>query len=56
MRDLNGFEVTDEDYVHSDVAADIQALMVRDEAGGYEPSCWVRSQGKGRVFYTRSTR
>src|SRR5438093_12426251 len=26
--------------------------MVRDEAGGYEPSCWVRRQGKGRVFYT----
>jgi hypothetical protein len=52
MRGLSGFEVTDEDYTHSDVAADIQAVMVRDEAGGYEPSCWVRQQGKGRVFYT----
>jgi putative membrane-bound dehydrogenase-like protein len=52
MRGLGGFEATDEDYTHSDVAADIQALMVRDEAGGYEPSCWVRRQGKGRVFYT----
>ncbi len=52
VRGLSGFEVTDEDYTHSDVAADIQAVMVRDEAGGYEPSCWVRQQGKGRVFYT----
>ncbi len=52
MRELHGFEVTDEDYTHSDIAADIQTLMVRDDAGGYEPSCWVRRQGKGRVFYT----
>jgi hypothetical protein len=52
MTELRGFEVTDEDYTHSDIAADVQALIVRDEAGGYEPSCWTRRQGKGRVFYT----
>jgi putative membrane-bound dehydrogenase-like protein len=51
-RGVKGFAVTDETYVHDNLARDNQVLMVRDEAGGYEPSAWVRTQGQGRVFYT----
>jgi putative membrane-bound dehydrogenase-like protein len=49
---VSSFETWDETYVHNQLAGDIRVLMVRDEAGGYEPYTWVRQQGKGRVFYT----
>jgi putative membrane-bound dehydrogenase-like protein len=52
MKGFKGFTVTDETYVSDNLAKDNQVLMVRDEAGGYEPSSWARTQGQGRVFYT----
>ncbi len=49
-RGLSAFDVKDEDYVH-DLYPDVdrQVLAVRTSDG--EPVCWVRSHGKGRVFY-----
>jgi putative membrane-bound dehydrogenase-like protein len=52
MRGVESFESWDETYVHNQLAADIRVLMTRREQDGYEPYTWVRSQGKGRVFYT----
>jgi putative membrane-bound dehydrogenase-like protein len=52
LRGVTSFESWDETYVHNQIADDIRVLMVREEAGGYEPYTWVRQQGKGRVFYT----
>lgn len=51
-RGLDAFNATDEMYVHNELNRDNRVLMVRDEAGGYEPYTWWRTQGKGRVFYT----
>jgi putative membrane-bound dehydrogenase-like protein len=52
LQGFHSFESWDETYVHNQLADDIRILMVREEAGGYEPYTWVRDQGKGRVFYT----
>jgi putative membrane-bound dehydrogenase-like protein len=52
MRGVGSFEAWDETYMHNQLAGDIRVLMVREEAGGYEPYTWVRNQGQGRVFYT----
>lgn len=52
MKDLGGFAVDDETYTHNELGDDIHVLMVREEAGGFEPSAWYRWQGRGRVFYT----
>jgi putative membrane-bound dehydrogenase-like protein len=52
MQGVHSFESWDETYVHNQLAGDLRVLMVREEAGGYEPYTWVRDQGKGRVFYT----
>lgn len=49
---LAEFETEDETYRHNELGEDLQVLMVRPEAGGYEPSTWVRRHGEGRVFYT----
>ncbi|MEQ8767833.1 MAG: ThuA domain-containing protein [Planctomycetota bacterium] len=53
---LKGFEAFasfDETYVHTRHNQDRQVLMVRDEPdGSSEPYTWVRTHGKGRVFYT----
>ena len=53
---MNGFEpfrTWDETYVHrKHNEKDRHLLQVRDEAGKDEPWTWVRTQGKGRVFYT----
>ena len=46
------FEVWDETYVHKSLSADRTDLQIRDENGRPEPWTWVRTQGKGRVFYT----
>ncbi len=54
MHGVSSFECWDETYVHGDLAEDIRVLMVRPHHGVYEPWTWVRSQGKGRVFYTAS--
>ncbi|MGD9644534.1 MAG: PVC-type heme-binding CxxCH protein, partial [Pirellulales bacterium] len=52
LRGAGGFETWDETYVHNELTADRQVLMVREHEGGYEPYTWVRRQGDGRVYYT----
>ena len=50
---LEPFSTWDETYVHSrhnEVGRKV--LQVRREAGKDEPWTWVRTHGKGRVFYT----
>ncbi len=48
MRGYSGFETWDETYVHDRQTDDRTILQARDK----EPWTWVRSQGKGKVFYT----
>ncbi len=48
MRGYEGFETWDETYVHDRHGDDRVILQTRED----EPWSWVRSQGKGRVFYT----
>ena len=53
MKGFKGFESWDETYVHTkhnDRGRTI--LEYREDKEGKEPWTWVRSQGKGRVFYT----
>jgi putative membrane-bound dehydrogenase-like protein len=51
MTGVSEFEAWDETYVHSDHNDENRTvLMMRDE----EPWTWVRTQGKGRVYYTAS--
>ncbi|MBX9792207.1 MAG: ThuA domain-containing protein [Pirellulales bacterium] len=52
LRGAGSFETWDETYVHNELSADRQVLMVREHEGGYEPYTWVRRQGAGRVYYT----
>ncbi|HRQ89190.1 MAG TPA: ThuA domain-containing protein [Bacteroidia bacterium] len=60
IRDLPGFEAWDETYVHKNHnPQDRTVLQVRevapdDNISEPEPWTWVRTQGKGRVFYTAS--
>src|SRR5688572_30345121 len=49
---LQPFQVWDETYVHTKPGPDRTVLMERTEGAGREPLTWVRSHGKGRVFYT----
>ncbi|MCA9138456.1 MAG: ThuA domain-containing protein, partial [Planctomycetales bacterium] len=53
MKGYGGFESWDETYVHhlhNDENRTVLEYRVDDE--GREPWTWVRTQGKGRVFYT----
>jgi putative membrane-bound dehydrogenase-like protein len=53
MKGFGGFESWDETYVHhrhNDAGRTV--LEVRTDGEGREPWTWVRTQGKGRVFYT----
>lgn len=52
MRGITPFQVWDETYVHTKHNQDRTVLMERVDAEGREPWTWVRSLGKGRVFYT----
>jgi uncharacterized protein len=53
LKGFEGFESFDETYVHTKHnEKDRTVLEYRDERGGKEPWTWVRTQGKGRVFYT----
>jgi putative membrane-bound dehydrogenase-like protein len=53
LRGFSGFESWDETYVHTKHNdKDRTVLEWRDENGKKEPWTWVRTQGKGRVFYT----
>jgi putative membrane-bound dehydrogenase-like protein len=46
------FESWDETYVHRRHSEDRTILEYRTDRTGREPWTWVRSHGKGRVFYT----
>jgi putative membrane-bound dehydrogenase-like protein len=53
MRGFGGFESWDETYVHTKHnEKDRTVLEVREEGRRKEPWTWVRTHGKGRVFYT----
>lgn len=53
MKGYKGFESWDETYVHTKHnTKDRTVLEVRAEGDSREPWTWVRTQGKGRVFYT----
>jgi uncharacterized protein len=53
MRGIEPFRTWDETYVHTKHnEKDRHVLQVRAEGNGEEPWTWVRTQGKGRVFYT----
>ncbi len=47
-------EAWDETYVHDRHGDDRTILQVRRDANGDEPWTWVRTPGRGRVFYTAS--
>ncbi len=47
-----GFESWDETYVHTRHNQDRTVLEVRVDGDHREPWTWVRTAGKGRVFYT----
>lgn len=53
MQGFKGFESWDETYVHTKHnEKDRTVLEYRQEGANREPWTWVRTQGKGRVFYT----
>ncbi len=53
LKGLEPFRTWDETYVHSKHnTKDRHVLQTRDDQTGREPWTWVRTQGKGRVFYT----
>jgi putative membrane-bound dehydrogenase-like protein len=52
MQGLSEFETWDETYVHTKINPDMEVLMERVEGSHREPWTWVRTQGKGKVFYT----
>lgn len=53
MKGYRGFESWDETYVHTKHnEKDRVVLETRAEGEGQEPWTWVRTHGKGRVFYT----
>lgn len=52
MKGLEPFAVWDETYVHTKHNHDRTVLMERVDSAGREPWTWVRTHGKGRVFYT----
>jgi putative membrane-bound dehydrogenase-like protein len=53
MKGYRGFESWDETYVHTKHnEKDRVVLETRAEGDGQEPWTWVRTHGKGRVFYT----
>jgi len=53
MQGVKPFVTWDETYVHNKHnPMDRTVLMERVDAEGKEPYTWVRTQGKGRVFYT----
>src|SRR5204862_7555444 len=53
MQGFGGFESWDETYVHTKHnEKDRTVLEYRQEGDKREPWTWVRTHGKGRVFYT----
>ncbi|MCF2946657.1 ThuA domain-containing protein [Paraglaciecola aquimarina] len=51
-KSLTEFSTWDETYVHTKFADDITVLMERVDGEHREPYTWVKSHGKGKVFYT----
>jgi putative membrane-bound dehydrogenase-like protein len=49
MRGYEGFETWDETYVHDRHNEENRTLLQKREQ---EPWTWIRTQGKGRIFYT----
>jgi putative membrane-bound dehydrogenase-like protein len=55
MQGFGGFDTWDETYVHDQHnEVDRTVLMERVDGAVHEPWTWVRTHGKGRVFYTAS--
>jgi putative membrane-bound dehydrogenase-like protein len=54
LQGVGPIEAWDETYTHDRHNADRTVLQVRRDAAGDEPWTWVRTHGKGRVFYTAS--
>ena len=54
LQGVSRLEAWDETYVHDRHNDDRTVLQVRRDAAGDEPWTWVRTHGKGRVFYTAS--
>jgi len=53
LQGLQPFQTWDETYVHNKHnTVNRTVLMERVDAEGREPWTWVRTEGKGRVFYT----
>ncbi|MCX7409406.1 MAG: ThuA domain-containing protein [Planctomycetales bacterium] len=53
MQGFKGFESWDETYVHTKHNEQNRTVLeTRAEGDGHEPWTWVRTHGKGRVFYT----
>lgn len=52
VEDLSPFETWDETYVHTQHNPDRTVLMERVEGDHHEPWTWIRTHGKGRIFYT----
>lgn len=52
MQNVQPFATWDETYVHERHNPDKTVLMMRVDSTGKEPWTWVRTHGKGRVFYT----
>lgn len=53
MQGFDGFASFDETYVHTRHNTENRTVLeVRADDQGFEPYTWVRTQGKGRVFYT----
>jgi putative membrane-bound dehydrogenase-like protein len=53
MQNFGGFQSWDETYVHTKHnTKDRTVLETRADNNGFEPWTWVRTEGKGRVFYT----
>ncbi len=57
-RDLPLLKCWDETYIHRDLVNDMHLLQVREPINRNEtqelPWTWIRTEGKGRVFYTAS--
>ena len=52
LKKIPEFETMDETYMHKDLNPDRTDLQYRIKDGHKEPWTWIRTQGKGRVFYT----
>jgi uncharacterized protein len=54
MRGVPAITAWDETYLHTKINPDMTVLAVRKEGTHEEPWTWVRTYGKGRIFYTAS--